>query len=62
MYVDILQKKTRTAVIVGIINSLAIQIIIHNFQYVLEIDTLTVIYKKEVIEIAGIHEEMKGYQ
>ena len=61
LYVDILQKKTRTAVTVGIINPLAIQIIIHNFPRRIG-DRCFNRYLKEVLEIASINEEVKGYQ
>jgi len=61
VYVDIFQKKTRTAVTVGVINPLAVQIISHHFPRRIS-DRCFNRYLKEVLEIAGIKEEVKGYQ
>ena len=61
VYVDIIQKKTRTAVTVGVINPLAVQIISYHFPRRIG-DRCFNRYLKEVLEIAGINEEVKGYQ
>ena len=61
VYVDILQKKTRTAVTVGMINPLAVEIITHHFPRRIG-DRCFNRYMKEVLELAGINEEVKGYQ
>ena len=61
VYVDIIQKKTRTAVTVGVINPLAVQIISHHFPRKIS-DRCFNRYMKEVLELAGINEEVKGYQ
>ena len=61
VYVDIIQKKTRTAVTVGVINPLAVQIITHHFPRHIS-DRCFNRYMKEVLELAGINEEVKGYQ
>jgi len=56
----ILQRKTWNTITVGIINPLAIQIIIHNFPKCIEEKCFN-LYLKEVLEIARIKEEVKGY-
>lgn len=61
VYVDIIQKKTRTAVTVGVINPLAVHIIAHHFPRRIG-DRCFNRYMKEVLELAGINEEVKGYQ
>ena len=61
VYVDILQKKTKTPVTVGVINPLAVQIITYHFPRRIG-DRCFNRYLKEVLEIAGINEEVKGYQ
>ena len=61
VYVDIIQKKTRTAVTVGVINPLAVDIITHHFPRRIG-DRCFNKYLKEVLEIAGINEQVKGYQ
>ena len=61
VYVDIIQKKTRTAVTVGVINPLAVDIITHHFPRRIG-DRCFNKYLKEVLEMAGINEEVKGYQ
>ena len=60
VYVDILQKKTRTAVTVGVINPLAVEIITYHFPRRIG-DRYFNRYMKEVLELAGINEEVKGY-
>ncbi len=61
VYIDIIQKKTRTAVTVGVINPLAIDLIQHHFPRRIG-DRCFNRYMKEVLELAGINEEVKGYQ
>lgn len=61
VYVDILQKKTRTAVTVGVINPIAVEIIKSDFPRRIS-DRCFNRYMKEVLEMAGINEEVKGYQ
>ncbi len=61
VYVDIIQKKTRTPVTVGVINPLAVDIIKHYFPRRIG-DRCFNRYLKEVLELAGINEEVKGYQ
>ena len=61
VYVDIIQKKTRTAVTVGVINPLVVKIITHHFPRRIG-DRCFNRYMKEVLELAAINEEVKGYQ
>jgi integrase len=60
VYVDIVQKKTRTAVTVGIIDPLVVTLIKHHFPRPIG-DRCFNRYMKEVLEIAGINEEVKGF-
>lgn len=59
VYVDILQKKTRTAVTVGVINPLAVEIITHHFHRRIG-DRSFNRYMKEVCREAGIDQLVKG--
>jgi integrase len=61
VYVDIIQKKTKTALTVGVINPLAVHIIKHAFPRRIS-DRCFNRYMKELLEIAGVNEEVKGYQ
>lgn len=61
VYVDIVQKKTKTAVTVGVINPLAVNIITQAFPRRIG-DRCFNRYMKEILELAGITEEVRGYQ
>ena len=61
VYVDILQKKTRIAVTVGVINPLAVEIITYHFPRRIG-DRCFNRYMKEVCREAGIDQQVKGYK